>query len=54
MLLDVSAFEPILDDDFSKALRGKVLVNTSSVPVNFSEKLAGFDHIEEDIFRLGM
>jgi 3-hydroxyisobutyrate dehydrogenase-like beta-hydroxyacid dehydrogenase len=44
MLFDVSAFEPILDDDFSKALRGKVLINTSSVPVNFSKKLAGFVH----------
>lgn len=44
MLFDTSAFHPILNDEFSAALRGKILVNTSSVPVGFSQKLARFVH----------
>jgi 3-hydroxyisobutyrate dehydrogenase-like beta-hydroxyacid dehydrogenase len=44
MLFDASAIESLLNDDFSQALRGKILVNTSSVPVNFSLKLASFVH----------
>lgn len=42
MLFDTSAFQPILNDEFSMALRGKTLINTSSVPVEFSQKLASF------------
>ncbi|KAK4466868.1 hypothetical protein QBC42DRAFT_319027 [Cladorrhinum samala] len=42
MLFDAPAIEAILDDDFSNALRSKILVNTSSVPVEFSQQLAGY------------
>ena len=42
MLFDAPAIEAIMNDDFSNALRGKTLVNTSSVPVEFSQKLASF------------
>lgn len=44
MLFDTSAFQPILNDEFSMALRGKTLINTSSVSVEFSQKLASFVH----------
>jgi 3-hydroxyisobutyrate dehydrogenase-like beta-hydroxyacid dehydrogenase len=42
MLFDASAFKAILNEEFSMALRGKTLINTSSVPVDFSQKLASF------------
>lgn len=40
MLFDGPSIESILDDDFKRALRGKILVNTSSVSVEFSRYLA--------------
>lgn len=44
MLFDASAIQSILDDDFTKALRGKTLINTSSVSVDFSHQLAKLVH----------
>ncbi|ODM17678.1 hypothetical protein SI65_06466 [Aspergillus cristatus] len=40
MLFDAPAIESILSDEFKQALRGKILINTSSVPVAFSIFLA--------------
>lgn len=42
MLFDASAIQSIIDTDasFMKAMRGKTLINTSSVSVEFSHKLA--------------
>ncbi|KAL2831567.1 putative NAD binding NADP oxidoreductase coenzyme F420-dependent [Aspergillus cavernicola] len=40
MLFNAPAIESILSADFKQALRGKTLVNTSSVPVEFSKSLA--------------
>lgn len=40
MLFDESTIRQILDDDFRRALRGKTLVNTSSVSVEFSHYLS--------------
>jgi len=40
MLFDESAIRSILNDDVRRALRGKTLVNTSSVSVSFSHSLA--------------
>ncbi|KAI1503774.1 hypothetical protein F5X99DRAFT_374416 [Biscogniauxia marginata] len=40
MLFDGSAIESVLDDAFKNALRGKTLINTSSVPAQFSHYLA--------------
>ncbi|KAI0595013.1 hypothetical protein F4775DRAFT_595646 [Biscogniauxia sp. FL1348] len=40
MLFDGPAIQSILDDGFKKALGGKILVNTSSVPADFSRHLA--------------
>ncbi|KAL7953414.1 hypothetical protein V8C34DRAFT_297041 [Trichoderma compactum] len=40
MMFDGPAIRSVIDDDFRKALRGKTLVNTSSVPVEFSQSLA--------------
>jgi 3-hydroxyisobutyrate dehydrogenase-like beta-hydroxyacid dehydrogenase len=45
MLFNESAISDILDDDFSTAVRGKTLINTSSIAVDFSKKLA--DSIEK-------
>lgn len=39
MLFNAPAIESILSEDFKRALRGKILVNTSSVPVEFSNFL---------------
>ncbi|EAW13623.1 NAD(P)-dependent oxidoreductase [Aspergillus clavatus NRRL 1] len=41
MLFDENAYQSILNEDFWKALRGKTLVNSSSVSVEFSHYLAG-------------
>lgn len=40
MMFDGPAIQSIIDDDFRKALRGKTLINTSSVSVEFSRSLA--------------
>ncbi|KAE8357303.1 putative NAD binding NADP oxidoreductase coenzyme F420-dependent [Aspergillus caelatus] len=40
MLFDAWAIKSILSDDFKRALRGKTLINTSSVSVEFSMSLA--------------
>ncbi|KAM6484815.1 hypothetical protein HDV62DRAFT_356525 [Trichoderma sp. SZMC 28011] len=40
MMFDGPAIRSVIDDDFRKALRGKTLVNTSSVSVEFSQSLA--------------
>ncbi|KAH0524250.1 hypothetical protein TsFJ059_006782 [Trichoderma semiorbis] len=40
MMFDAPAIRSVIDDDFRKALRGKTLVNTSSVSVEFSQSLA--------------
>ncbi|KAF5671914.1 gamma hydroxybutyrate dehydrogenase [Fusarium denticulatum] len=44
MLFDGRAIQSMIDsepnDEFIKAIRGKILINTSSVPVDFSHKLA--------------
>ncbi len=40
MLFDGPAMEAVLDDDFRRALRGKTLINTNSVSVEFSRYLA--------------
>lgn len=40
MLFNGAVIESIIDDDFKRALRGKTLVNTSSVPVEFNQSLA--------------
>ncbi|KAL5093830.1 hypothetical protein Trisim1_009307 [Trichoderma cf. simile WF8] len=40
MMFDGPAIRSVIDDDFKKALRGKTLVNTSSVSVEFSQSLA--------------
>ncbi|KAI0535039.1 putative NAD binding NADP oxidoreductase coenzyme F420-dependent [Xylaria digitata] len=40
MLFDAVAIQSILDNDFVKALRGKTLINTSSVTVDFGHRLA--------------
>ncbi|KAB8254134.1 putative NAD binding NADP oxidoreductase coenzyme F420-dependent [Aspergillus pseudonomiae] len=40
MLFDARAIKSILSDDFKRALRGKTLINTSSVSVEFSMSLA--------------
>ena len=45
MLFDESAIQSILTDDFKRALRGKILVNTSSVSVGFSYRFA--EHVHE-------
>ena len=40
MLFDGPAIQSIVDERFKSAIRGKTLVNTSSVPVDFSRRLA--------------
>ncbi|EHK17383.1 uncharacterized protein TRIVIDRAFT_57290 [Trichoderma virens Gv29-8] len=40
MMFDGPAIRSVIDDDFRKALRGKTLINTSSVSVEFSQDLA--------------
>ncbi|KAH6894664.1 hypothetical protein B0T10DRAFT_436326, partial [Thelonectria olida] len=40
MLFDGPAIDSIFNDDLKRALRGKTLVNTSSVSVEFSKRLA--------------
>lgn len=40
MMFNGPAIRSVIDDDFKKALRGKTLVNTSSVSVEFSRSLA--------------
>ena len=40
MLFNAPAIESIIDDSFTRALRGKTIVNTSSVPVEFSTSFA--------------
>ncbi|KAE8377946.1 hypothetical protein BDV26DRAFT_281440 [Aspergillus bertholletiae] len=40
MLFNAPAIESILTKDFKRAIRGKTLINTSSVPVEFSQSLA--------------
>ncbi|KAL6405216.1 putative 2-hydroxy-3-oxopropionate reductase protein [Ilyonectria robusta] len=40
MLFDGLAIQSIFNEDFKQALRGKTLVNTSSVSVGFSHSLA--------------
>ncbi|KAH8588453.1 hypothetical protein B0O99DRAFT_525022 [Bisporella sp. PMI_857] len=47
MLFNAPAILSILDDDFKQAIRGKTLINASSVPVDFSHYLA------EEIQRAG-
>ncbi|KAH6972007.1 putative NAD binding NADP oxidoreductase coenzyme F420-dependent [Ilyonectria sp. MPI-CAGE-AT-0026] len=44
MLFNEVAFHSILDPDFKEALRGKTLINTSSVSVDFSKYLADQVH----------
>ncbi|KAH8803486.1 hypothetical protein F5884DRAFT_837310 [Xylogone sp. PMI_703] len=44
MLFNETAFSSILDDDFKRSLRGKTLVNSSSVSVEFSQNLAAQVH----------
>lgn len=44
MLFNGPAIQSILSDDFRKALQGKLLVNTSSVSVEFSNFLANYVH----------
>ncbi|VUC30447.1 unnamed protein product [Clonostachys rosea] len=39
MLFDGAAIKSIMTDDFKESLRGKTLINTSSVPVEFSQYL---------------
>lgn len=52
MLFNGSAIRDVFNDEFKRALRGKVLINCSSIPVNFSQSLAdeirrmGGDYIE--------
>ncbi|EFY84792.1 NAD binding NADP oxidoreductase coenzyme F420-dependent, putative [Metarhizium acridum CQMa 102] len=52
MLFDAPAIQSIFDDSFKRAIRNKTIVNTSSVPVEFSQKLerqilsAGGSYIE--------
>ncbi|TFB00595.1 Glyoxylate/succinic semialdehyde reductase [Trichoderma ghanense] len=40
MMFDGPAIRSVIDDDFRKALRGKTLINTSSVSVEFSHSMA--------------
>ncbi|KAL7813105.1 putative NAD binding NADP oxidoreductase coenzyme F420-dependent [Trichoderma gracile] len=40
MMFDGPALRSVIDDDFKKALRGKTLINTSSVSVEFSQSMA--------------
>jgi 3-hydroxyisobutyrate dehydrogenase-like beta-hydroxyacid dehydrogenase len=40
MMFDGPAIQSVIDADFRKALRGKTLINTSSVSVEFSHSLA--------------
>lgn len=40
MLFNHAAIESVMGDSFKRALRGKALVNTSSVPVEFNQSLA--------------
>ncbi|KAM0263900.1 hypothetical protein ACHAQJ_000935 [Trichoderma viride] len=40
MMFDGPAIQSVIDADFRKALRGKTLINTSSVSVEFSQSLA--------------
>ncbi|KAL5002121.1 hypothetical protein BDV10DRAFT_158383 [Aspergillus recurvatus] len=44
MLFDEPAFESILTPTFKEALRGKILINTSSISVRFSQYLAHAAH----------
>ena len=44
MLFDEAAIQSILNDDFRQALRGKTIVNTSSVSVEFSQSFADLVH----------
>ncbi|KAL1871480.1 hypothetical protein Plec18167_007040 [Paecilomyces lecythidis] len=52
MLFNAPAIKSIISHDFKQALTGKILVNTSSIPAEFSESLArevheaGGDYIE--------
>ncbi|PTB62728.1 hypothetical protein BBK36DRAFT_1128709 [Trichoderma citrinoviride] len=39
MMFDGPAIRSVIDDDFRKALRGKTLINTSSVSVEFSQSI---------------
>lgn len=41
MLFDAAAIECILDDDFRRAVRGKIIVNASSIPVESSKSFCG-------------
>ncbi|BCS19867.1 NAD(P)-dependent oxidoreductase [Aspergillus puulaauensis] len=41
MLFDTAAIECILDDDFRRAVRGKIIVNASSIPVDSSKLFCG-------------
>ncbi|KAJ5152152.1 hypothetical protein N7492_010447 [Penicillium capsulatum] len=40
MLFNGPAIDSIIDDNFLRAIRGKTIVNTSSVPVEFSQSFA--------------
>ncbi|KAL6872182.1 putative NAD binding NADP oxidoreductase coenzyme F420-dependent [Trichoderma novae-zelandiae] len=40
MMFDGPAIRSLIDDEFRKALRGKTLINTSSVSVEFSQSMA--------------
>lgn len=40
MMFDGPAIRSVIDDDFRRALRGKTLINTSSVSVEFSHSMA--------------
>ena len=42
MLFDEPAMRSVLNHNFKEALKGKILVNTSSISVNFSEYLAQY------------
>ncbi|EXF82114.1 hypothetical protein CFIO01_00628 [Colletotrichum fioriniae PJ7] len=45
MLFDGPALISIFDNDFKSALRGKTLINTSSIPLEVSEQVA--DHVHK-------
>lgn len=47
MLFDAPAIQSVFDDGFKRAIRNKTIVNTSSVPVEFSQEL------ERQILRAG-
>ncbi|KID84033.1 3-hydroxyacid dehydrogenase/reductase [Metarhizium guizhouense ARSEF 977] len=47
MLFDAPAIQSVFDDGFKRAIRNKTIINTSSVPVEFSQEL------ERQVLRAG-